>query len=149
MEVRGALSAEQIGSFLEEMGVPVRLGCRTPADRPWMVSLWYRYRDGTLECSTAKDADLVRYLEHDDRVSFEVSTNEQPYRGVRGRGPATVAEDAEKTVLRDLLGRYQGGTDTDLGEWLLREDREEVSITIDPVVVYGWDYSDRMGAGPE
>lgn len=56
----------------------------------------------------------------------------------------TLAPDAEKTVLRSLLDRYVGRTDTPLGRELLRDDRDEVCITIDPEEVYSWDFSSRM-----
>ena len=144
MNIRGDLDRATIEQFLHEHTIPVRIACRTAGDRPWMLSLWYRYRDGGLECATWKQADVVRYLEHDDQVAFEVSTNDPPYRGVRGRGNATVQDDPEKALLRDLLERYLGETDTRLGNRLLQEDREEVTIRIDPAVVFGWDFTERM-----
>ncbi|MDG5760034.1 pyridoxamine 5'-phosphate oxidase family protein [Natronococcus sp. A-GB1] len=169
MKVRGSLSHTDVTTFLDERTVPIRLGCRTPADHPWMVSLWYRRRlleagptdtEGDeadresgeagesdrwiLECATAASADVVTYLRETPEVSFEVSTNDPPYAGVRGRGTASLEPDPKKEVLRDLLERYLGGTDSELAQTLLREDREEVTIAIEPAVVYGWDFSDRM-----
>ncbi|ELY52376.1 hypothetical protein [Natronococcus jeotgali] len=156
MKVRGSLSHEDVATFLDERTIPVRLGCRTPAGHPWMVSLWYRHRsieadesgtenDGwVLECATAASADVVAYLRETPQVSFEVSTNHPPYAGVRGRGEASVEPDPEKAVLRDLLERYLEDTDSELARTLLREGREEVTITLEPAVVYGWDFSDRM-----
>lgn len=148
MKVRGSLSRDAVATFLETQTIPVRLGCRTPADHPWMVSLWYRYRavdDGwRLECATSAEADVVAYLRDTPEVSFEVSTNDPPYAGVRGRGKASLEPDPEKEVLRDLLERYLGDTDSELARTLLREDRDEVTITLEPAVVYGWDFSDRM-----
>ncbi|MDQ2051466.1 pyridoxamine 5'-phosphate oxidase family protein [Natronolimnohabitans sp. A-GB9] len=153
MHVRGSRSRSEIEAFLDETTVPVRLGCRTPAGNPWMVSLWYRRRvpddaaddrPWILECATASSADLVSFLRADPAVSFEVSTNRPPYRGVRGRGSVTIEPDPEKETLRSLLERYLGGTDSELAETLLAEERDEVTITIEPDVVYGWDYSDRM-----
>lgn len=149
MEVRGTLTEGEIESFLQSAVIPVRIGCRTPSGGLWMLSLWYRYADGQLHCATSADAAVVTYIEHDSDVAFEVSTNEQPYAGVRGRGTASVADDPEKTVLRELLERYQGGTDTQLARRLLREERDEVSITIEPSTVYGWDFGERTGPSPE
>ncbi|WP_193790368.1 pyridoxamine 5'-phosphate oxidase family protein [Natronobacterium lacisalsi] len=158
--VRGALTREELADFLEDRDIPVRIACRTPSGHLWMLSLWYRFLHGDeesepwlLECSTAADATVVDYLKRDDgsatdpeaEVAFEVSTNRPPYRGVRGRGTASVAPDPEKEVLRDLLEQYLGGTDSQLARTLLREERDEVTIAIEPAVVYGWDYSDRMG----
>jgi len=131
-------------AFLDEVTVPLRLACRTPADRPWIVSLWFTYRDGAFHCATSADADLVGYLEADPEVAFEVSTNEPPYKGVRGNGTASVAPDDEKALLSDLLTRYLGGTDSELGRTLLVEDRDEVTIRVEPERVFSWDFTGRM-----
>ena len=120
-----------------------------------MCSLWYRLEapveddgssdhDWRLRCATAASADIVSFLESDPEVAFEVSTNDPPYTGVRGRGTATIDPDPEKETLRDLLERYLGDTESGLARNLLRGDRKEVTITIDPAVVYGWDFTDRM-----
>ena len=109
-----------------------------------MLSLWYRFADGVFECATGADAAVVEYLEYDPTVSFEVSTNETPYRGVRGNGQATVDSDPEKELLTELLERYLGGTDSPLAEQLLAGDREEVRIELDPDRLVTWDYSNRM-----
>lgn len=140
----GAWTLDEVETFLSEVTVPLRIGCRTPTDDPWMLSLWFRYADGTFECATGADADVVQYLDHDPTVSFEVSTNEPPYRGVRGNGTASIADDEEKAVLRELLERYLGGTKTPLAEQLLSPDRREVRIEITPNRLHSWDYSDRM-----
>ncbi|SFC74401.1 hypothetical protein SAMN05444422_11924 [Halobiforma haloterrestris] len=159
--VRGTLTREELADFLEERDIPVRIACRTPSGHLWMLSLWYRFLHADedsdpwlLECSTAADSTVVDYLTATDdgsatdpeaEVAFEISTNRPPYRGVRGRGTASVAPDPEKETLRDLLEQYLGGTDSQLARTLLREERDEVTIAIEPAVVYGWDYSDRMG----
>ncbi len=77
----GAWDAGETERFLESSTVPLRVACRTPDDEPWLLSLWYLYRDGALWCATGADADVVRYLRHDDGVAFEASTNHPPYRG--------------------------------------------------------------------
>jgi nitroimidazol reductase NimA-like FMN-containing flavoprotein (pyridoxamine 5'-phosphate oxidase superfamily) len=141
---RGPWSPEETESFLAGTTVPIRLACNAPSGHPWMLSLWYRFEDGAFHCATKADADLVDLLDGDDRVAFEVSTNEPPYRGVRGRGRATVTPDEDKALLRDLLERYLGGTDVPLGDRLLDPDREEVRIRIEPDRLVSWDYSGRM-----
>jgi nitroimidazol reductase NimA-like FMN-containing flavoprotein (pyridoxamine 5'-phosphate oxidase superfamily) len=144
MEVRGDQSRDEVESFLENETIPVRIGCRTPSEGLWMLSLWFLYRDGRLHCATSKQADVVTYLDHDSCVAFEVSTNHPPYKGVRGRGTASVADDPEKELLRELLDRYLGTTDSSTGRRLLTENRDEVSIAIDPQHVFGWDFTDQM-----
>lgn len=144
MNIRGRLSRDEIDAFLKRTTVPVRVACRTPADDLWMLSLWYEYRDERLHCATSRDADVVGFIGHDANVAFEVSTNEPPYKGVRGRGFATVTDDPDKALLRDLLDRYLGDTETSTGRRLLSDERDEVTISIDPETVFGWDFSERM-----
>ncbi|MEF8853140.1 MAG: pyridoxamine 5'-phosphate oxidase family protein [Haloarculaceae archaeon] len=144
MRVDGAWSTGRAEQFLRERAVPVRLACHTPGGGLWMLSLWYRYRDGRLECATGADADVVRYLREDPAVAFEVSTNDPPYRGVRGCGSVDIAPDADKATLRALIERYLGDADAGLAERLLSPDREEVRLAVDVERAYTWDFSDRM-----
>ncbi len=140
----GAWDLTQTETFLSMTTVPLRLSCRTRGDSLWMLSLWYCYDDDALWCATSATADVVEYLENDDRVAFEISTNEPPYKGVRGNGTASVEADSEKKLLRRLLERYLGGTDSSLADRLLSPERDEVRIRIDPSRVYTWDFTDRM-----
>lgn len=143
-EPAGAWDGHQTESFLDSATVPLRLSCHASSESLWMLSLWFLYRDSAFWCATSASADVVDYLAANDRVAFEISTNEPPYSGVRGNGTATVAADPEKALLRELLERYLDGADSDLAARLLSPDREEVRIRIDPARLYTWDFSDRM-----
>jgi nitroimidazol reductase NimA-like FMN-containing flavoprotein (pyridoxamine 5'-phosphate oxidase superfamily) len=143
-EVRGAWTEAEAEEFLQEVAVPIRLGTHRPDDSLWMVALWYRYRDGTFECATGANADIARFLRDDPEVTFDISTNEPPYRGVRGNGTASVSPDEDKAVLRSLIERYLETTESPLAEQLLSGQRAEVRIRIDPDELYSWDFSNRM-----
>jgi len=149
MDVDGAWSTERAEQFLRERAIPVRLACHTPGGGLWMLSLWYRYRDGHLECATGANAAVVRYLREDPAVAFEISTNEPPYRGVRGAGSVTITPDEDKDTLRSLVERYLGDTNSGLAERLLSPEREEVRLSLDIERAYTWDFSDRMQAREE
>jgi nitroimidazol reductase NimA-like FMN-containing flavoprotein (pyridoxamine 5'-phosphate oxidase superfamily) len=144
MEVDGDWSTDEAERFLREQRIPVRIACRTPPGGLWMLSLWYRYSDGRLACATGANARVVDYLREDPGVAFAVSTNDPPYRGVRGAGSATVAPDEDTETLRTMLERYLGGTDSELAEILLAPGREEVRIEVEVDRAYTWDFSDRM-----
>ena len=64
--------------------------------------------------------------------------------GVRGSAEATLDPDADKRLLRELITRYLGGTDSPLARRLLDADREEIRIRLDPTQAHTWDYSERM-----
>ncbi|QKG94034.1 pyridoxamine 5'-phosphate oxidase family protein [Halorubrum salinarum] len=165
MDPTGPWDRDRVDEYLAAARVPVRLGCRTPSDRPWIVSLWFAWDPdaggepdgdgghggtaGAIRCATSASADLVEFVEHDDHVSFDMSTNDPPYKGVRGRGRATVVPDEDKRLLRSLLTKYLGGTDNPTAERLLRPERDEVEIRIEPERLHAWDYSERMETGGE
>jgi nitroimidazol reductase NimA-like FMN-containing flavoprotein (pyridoxamine 5'-phosphate oxidase superfamily) len=140
----GAWTEAKATAYLEDATVPLRLSCRRPSGGLWMLSLWYVYRDGSFHCATGADADLVEYLEYDDSVAFEVSENEPPYRGVRGAGTVEIEPDEDKTLLRELIERYLGGTDNSLADRLLVEGRNDVRIHVAPARLYTWDFTERM-----
>ncbi|MFB6251353.1 MAG: pyridoxamine 5'-phosphate oxidase family protein [Halobellus sp.] len=166
MHVTGPWSRSTLDEFLLERRIPVRLGCRTPGGHPWLVSLWYAWGDGDaiddaegdivsfsdadtgdspeIMCATSADADLVEFLRSDPEISFEVSTNEMPYRGVRGRGVADLEADTDERLLRSLFERYLGGTDNELASHLLSPGREEIRIRVTPKRLHTWDFSGRM-----
>lgn len=145
MNLTGPWTTAETESFLESATVPIRLAVHTTSGRLWMLSLWYRYRDGRLECATSANADVVRKLRANDEVAFEISTNDPPYKGVRGNGTASIDTDEGKAVLRALIERYLGDTDSDLAAMLLEDGREEVRITIEPDRLATWDFTERMG----
>ena len=144
-EYRGTWDADEVEAFLREATIPIRLATRRPDGSPWVVTLWYRYRDGVLECATQATADVVRFLRNDPDVAFDISTNRIPYRGIRGNGTVTISADDGTPVLRDLVDRYLEDDDSSLARWLLDDDREEVCLRLEPREIYSWDFSDRMG----
>jgi hypothetical protein len=143
-EFSGAWDAPAVRTFLEERHLPIRIATRRTDGSLWPVAVWYRYRDGVFECATQARADLTKIVRNDPGVGFDVSTNDVPYRGIRGCGTATVVDDGAHAVLEELVKRYLGGLDSTLARRLLSDDRSEVLIRIEPTEIYSWDYSERM-----
>lgn len=142
----GVWSAAEAEAYLTERTVPIRIACRMAAGGLWMLSLWYLYDEKKEEfyCATNADADVVKYLDTNPEVAFEVSDDKPPYRGVRGAGTATIKRDGGKELLEELFVRYLGGTDNRLADRLLVDDREEVRIEIKPTKLYTWDFTEQM-----
>jgi hypothetical protein len=78
-------------------------------------------------------------------IGWEISPDQPPYKGVRGRGTIEVIKDPVQAgeVLRSLITRY-GQSGTDLEKWLLSRVETEIAFRITELEVVSWDYSPRM-----
>lgn len=139
----GPWAVEEIERYLIDSVIPVRLAT-IGSTGPLVQSLWYLYDDDALWCATQSDAVIVRRLRADSRCGFEVAADVPPYRGVRGRGRATIEADSAAAVLPRLIERYLGSQPSSLGTWLMSRLDTEVAIRICDLTVTSWDYSGRM-----
>jgi nitroimidazol reductase NimA-like FMN-containing flavoprotein (pyridoxamine 5'-phosphate oxidase superfamily) len=142
----GPWSAARVDAHLAGTVIPVRLACASGSGQPRVLSLWYLWRDGALWCATAPGAKVVEWLAREPRCGFEVARDEPPYRGVRGRGRATLDPERGLEILEALVDRYLGTRDTPFARWLLeRAARGETAIRIAPESLASWDFTARMG----
>lgn len=145
--VKGPLDGRGVAAFLDESVFPLRLGVVARSGWPLVVSLWF-VRDGnTIVCATQASSPLVAALEGEGRCAFEVAGCSPPYRGVRGRARVAVERDVDLEVLRTLVERYLGSTDSGFAAWLLGRPSPEVVLRLSPVELSSWDYRKRMCPG--
>lgn len=138
----GPWSASEVTDHLTSSVIPLRLAS---AGKQLLVqSLWFDFDGTSLWCASQSDSVLVRRLRKDDRVGFEVSSDQPPYRGVRGHGRAHLDPPRAADLLPRLIERYLGPAPSPLGSWLLSRIDSEVAIRIDRLTVSSWDYSGRM-----
>ena len=131
-------------TFLAATVVPLHLSVLDHHGWPRLVSLWYIERDNELWCATQRTALVVDYLREDPRCSFEIATQNMPYRGIRGRATAQIEEHDAAQVLGNLIDRYLGSRDSSFAAWLLSRADEEVAIRLSPQQLTRWDFSNRM-----
>ncbi len=139
----GAWSVSELEEFLTETLVPVRLSF-VSKNGLIVVPVWFEYCAGCLWSCSPNDSLLVNALRKNPEVAFDVSTNDIPYRGVRGRGLARCSVAPNKTVLEGLLNRYVSGTNNELARWLLARTETEALVEIEISWLTSWDFSDRM-----
>lgn len=139
-----AWNAATIKAYLCEGVLPCRLSCITSEGFPHVTSLWYAYDAEELLFSVQKTLHAVRWLQTEPRCGFEIAADTQPYRGVRGRGTASVVPARERPVLNDLIRRYLGTEDSSLARRLLKRPDSEITIRVKPCWLTSWDYSARM-----
>lgn len=139
----GSWTGSDIVAFLTQALIPVRVSLTSVAG-PLVVPLWFEYRADRLWSCSPDDSTLVNALRAAPEIAFDVSTNDIPYKGVRGRGRATCVAAEGNDALETLLVRYLGGTDNDLSQTLLSRTAPEATVVIDPTWLTSWDFSQRM-----
>lgn len=139
----GSWTGEEIQQFLEAVRVPLRISFSSK-NGPLIVPVWFEYHRGSFWSCSPDDSLLVSALRGEPEVAFDVSTNDLPYRGVRGRGVAICATASDQSALNRLIERYLANTDNPLAQWLLNRDGSEAVIEIEVGWLTSWDFSDRM-----
>lgn len=128
---------------LLELRVPLRLAVRLKQGLR-IVPLWFEYREDRFWCASQADSLCVRALLRDPHCAFDLSTNEMPYRGLRGEARVTCLPEAGAMQLDRLLQRYLGGLESPLAKRLRKSNEREVALVIEPVRLSHWDYAARM-----
>jgi nitroimidazol reductase NimA-like FMN-containing flavoprotein (pyridoxamine 5'-phosphate oxidase superfamily) len=146
MRRKGPWNENEAEQFLARTRVPVRIACNGASGHPVIASLWFVSLEDRIWCATQRSASIVKHLRRDDRCAFEVAQESSPYCGVRGQALARLDEDRAESILRLLIERYLDDPNSRLAQWLLDRSDEEVAIAIEPISLFSWDYSARMGA---
>jgi len=138
-----AWNLAELEDFLDSAVLPLRLGI-AGRDAPLIVPLWYTYQEGALWCATHQDAHVVQAVTAQPVCAVDISTNDVPYRGVRGAGSVQVIPQRGSEFIEVLVLRYLGDTNSKLARWLLGRREEEVALRIEPHWFTSWDFSGRM-----
>lgn len=141
---RSAWDAEGVAAFLRSTAIPMRLAVNDANGFPRLCSLWFLLDGERIVAASHERSLLARLLTHDDRCAFEIATNTEPYRGVRGQGRVELLSGEAATVLPRLIDRYIGSRHQRLQKWLLSRVDEEYLLSIRPDWLSAWDYSPRM-----
>ena len=134
----------QIIDFLGNTISPVRLSFLSKKQEPQICSLWYLYDDGVIWAASHKNSFLIKQLKHNDKVAFEISSNDYPYTGVRGKADVELVQSNAEHVLDKLIARFLGNSNKELAEWLMSRAADEYAIKLTPTYVNAWDFSNRM-----
>ena len=140
-----AWDQSRIFSFLSENTIPVRLAV-IQDKHPLICSVWFSVEAETLviRCVSHGKSQLIKSLMADPNVGFEIALNAPPYKGVRGKGNATLTKENVSDTLLEVSVRFLGDTTSNLARWLLGRADEEYVIEITPSWITSWDYSERM-----
>ena len=105
MQARFEMPFDMTANTLLDERIPLRISVQT-AKGPLIAPLWFEWDGARFWCACQKDAAIVRALEREQLCAFDLSTNEMPYRGLRGRGHAHCRPERGVAVLERLIDRY-------------------------------------------
>jgi hypothetical protein len=145
MTLTGPWDMAQVTAHLHQAVIPLRLAVLGRDGGPLVLSLWFLPEaDGTLWCATPATARVVVALRRDPRAGFEVAADQPPYRGVRGRGRASLHPERGADILARLLARYGIPPASRLHRTLSARAATEMAICLRPDRLSTWDFSQRM-----
>lgn len=129
---------------LVNLVVPLRLACLTTSGWPMIVPLWFKFLNDRFYCATQENAKIISYLKKDNKCAFEISSQDPPYRGIRGQGKTIIKKELGIEILQTVIEKYLQNKNTDLTTYLIKRKEKEVAIEIIPIKIFYWDYTNRM-----
>ena len=141
-----SMSEEQVGRFLENK-LNLQFGTNDEEGDPNIQPVWFDYdkEREKLMIITAKMTKKVQNLRSRPNVYFSIDDENYPYKGVKGKGIATIIEDPNKTVpeAKKINMKYLGTLDHPIPKMILDSAQKgnHIVIEIDPKFFSTWDFA--------
>jgi general stress protein 26 len=141
-----SMSEVQVGRFLESK-LNLQFGTIDEEGDPNIQPVWFDYdkEKEKLMLITPKAAKKVRNLRSNPNVYFSIDDENYPYKGVKGKGIATIIEDPIKTVpeAEKMNIKYLGTLDHPIPKMILESAQKgsHIVIEIDPKFFSTWDFA--------
>jgi general stress protein 26 len=142
----GGLSKAEIDDFLESK-LNVQLATMDEIGEPNIQPVWFYHDKNTNELYvvTNKMGKKVQNLRSKPTVYFSIDDENFPYKGVKGKGIATILEDADRIVpiAEKINLKYLGTLDHPIAKMIMENARNgtEVALKIDPKFFSTWDFA--------
>ena len=139
------MTGEEAERFLESK-LNLQLATNDEQCNPNIQPVWFYYDKDVkkLFITTSKSAKKTKNLRNRPNVYFSIDDENPPYKGVKGRGIATIIEDPKRIVPQgDKISlKYLGTLDHPIAKMIsdLSEKGEVVLVEISPKFFSTWDY---------
>jgi nitroimidazol reductase NimA-like FMN-containing flavoprotein (pyridoxamine 5'-phosphate oxidase superfamily) len=141
-----SMSKEEVETFLEKK-LNLQIGTIDDKGDPNIHPVWFNYdkdREKFL-IITPIATKKIKNLLNKPNVYFSVDDTNFPYKGVKGKGTATVVEDPVRTVpeTKKIYIKYLGTLDHPIPRMILEsvQKGDHVIVEIDPKYYFTWDFS--------
>lgn len=132
-----AMSKKEMEEFLSKP-LLMRLGVIDRDGYPLVHPVWFVYRDDEFFILSNRKSKKVMLIKNDGRVYYTIDL-EKPT-GVRGKGDAIIIDDniLASNLMKDMILRYIGDTESEISRMLEDEAKESVVIRIKPRFFATW-----------
>ena len=141
-----SMSEEEVKTFLENK-LNLQIGTIGDDGYPNIHPVWFNYdkvREKLL-IITPKATKKIKNLRIKPNVYFSIDDENFPYKGVKGKGIATILDDPVRTVpeAKKIYMKYLGTLDHPIPRMILESIQKgiHVIIEIDPKFFSTWDYA--------
>lgn len=146
----GSVSEGEVEEFLKRK-LNMQLATIDEDGYPNIQPIWFYYSpdSGKLYTGTQKMTKKVSNIRRNpDKLYYSIDDETYPYKGVKGRGEATISEDIDRNmpIIEKINLKYLGTLDHPLAKMLVENTKNgtEVVIEITPKFFSAWDFGKAM-----
>jgi PPOX class probable F420-dependent enzyme len=145
-EIPGMTTGEEVEKFLESK-LNLQIATIDEKGEPNIQPVWFYYdKDaGKLLIITSKLAKKTQNLRNRPTIYFSIDDEKPPYKGVKGKGNATIVEDPNRIVPQTdkISMKYLGTLDHPAAKEMADRSKkgEGVLVEISPKFFSTWDFS--------
>jgi general stress protein 26 len=140
----------EVNNFLES-GLNMQIATIDEEGYPMIQPTWFLYdnKESKIYTATQKMAKKVQNIRRNpDKIYFSIDDENYPYKGVKGRGVATISQDIQKNlpIVEKINIKYLGTLEHSLAKMIIENTRNgaEVVIEITPKFFSAWDFGKAM-----
>jgi general stress protein 26 len=141
------VTESEVERFLQSK-LNMQLASLDEEGHPNIHPLWFYYDSASkvIYTATQKASKKVQNIRKDpDKIYFSIDDENFPYKGVKGRGMASISEGKEKNlpIMEKINLKYLGTLEHPLAKMLMENTRNgtEVVIEITPKYFAAWDFA--------
>jgi PPOX class probable F420-dependent enzyme len=143
------MTGEEVERFLESK-LNLQIATIDKQGDPNIQPVWFYYDkdEGKLLITTSKLAKKTQNLRNRPTIYFSIDDEKPPYKGVKGKGIATIIEDPNRIVPKaDRISmKYLGTLDHPVAKMITDHSKkgEVVLVEISPKFFSTWDYGEMQ-----
>lgn len=139
------MTKKEIDRFLESK-LMLQISTIDEKDEPNIQPVWFYYDKNRekLLVTTSKISKKTKNLRNKPILYFSIDDENFPYKGLKGKGSATIVEDPNRTVLEGekISMKYLGTLDHPIAKMITEHSKkgDNVVLEINPKFFSTWDY---------